>query len=346
MRFYNENSWKNKIDPAFDKPVKTYLKFLCEVDHLPNDGQVTFKDESIELIRNNNNLSADYESESEAEMLQFTQKIGIVTEQEGKVLFNISSAIDEFREISNGIKNAGSITRFFKRIYLHFVIREKITSQLHSLLKLAEKLSEEESKEYYANRINVFINDFRTKHFDQSQEDLVLILFSLFMRTFLKRIDEMNEECAEKEEIVHLKSIVISNVLGSINSTMSQLSHQKDMPELLESMKKGDDKSLFKAVTIDKSLLSSKAVSNRIGQAQATGDNDFLNKLSKATKKRPLERVGEHGRSYAVLSFFKYTELSKLNNQELYYFLKSCGLTPPDYPDAFNKFMQRHIKKN
>jgi hypothetical protein len=38
MRFYDKNYWKKKTDPAFDKPVKTYLKYLCEIEQLPNDG--------------------------------------------------------------------------------------------------------------------------------------------------------------------------------------------------------------------------------------------------------------------------------------------------------------------
>ena len=75
MRFYDKNSWKKKIDPAFDKPIKTYLKYLHVVEHLPNDGQVTFQDEFIELISKNPNLSADYENEFEIEMLHVLTKI-------------------------------------------------------------------------------------------------------------------------------------------------------------------------------------------------------------------------------------------------------------------------------
>ena len=75
MRFYDENSWKKKIDPAFDKPVKTYLKYLHEIEDLPNDGQVTFNDESIELLRKSTNLSADYENKFETEMLHVLTKI-------------------------------------------------------------------------------------------------------------------------------------------------------------------------------------------------------------------------------------------------------------------------------
>ena len=75
MRFYDKNSWKKKIDPAFDKPVKTYLKLLHEIERLPNDGQVTFQDEFIELISKNPNLSIDYKTEFKNEMLHVLTKI-------------------------------------------------------------------------------------------------------------------------------------------------------------------------------------------------------------------------------------------------------------------------------
>lgn len=349
MRPYNKNNWKKKIDPAFYKPVKTYLAYLCDVDHLPNEGQITFNDESIELTRKNNNLLADYENEFKIEMLQFDKNVGLITEHESKVFLDTLYAIDEYDKLLRGLKkDCSSITifRFFKKLYLRRIIQPGIASQMDSLIKLAENLPEKESKQYYVKKINVFIKDVSTKHFFQFQKDFVSIFFSLFIRLFYNKIDECNEESATKEDIEHLnKSIVISKMMGFFNSTMSQISHQKDLPELLNSIKKGDDKSLFKAITTDKTLINFEPVRNRINQAQASGDNEFLIELSKAIAKRPLRKIGQHGKTYAVLNLFwkNNIELHKLNNQELYDFLKSCDLEPPEYPYAFEKFMQRHI---
>ncbi len=173
MRPYDKNDWKKKIDPAFDKPVKTYINFLREIESLPNDGDVTFKDASVELNIKNNNLLADYENEFKTEMLQFTKDIGLATEQEGDVLSDILPAIEEYNIYLKELQKAGprrSITRFFKVLYLRFVIQPKIAPHMHSLMKLAENLPEEESKQYYVNIINVFIKDIRTKHFILFQE--------------------------------------------------------------------------------------------------------------------------------------------------------------------------------
>ncbi|KHE92131.1 MAG: hypothetical protein K8F52_01805 [Candidatus Scalindua rubra] len=87
MKAGKNNSWKEKIDPAFDKPIKTYLEYLHEIEDLPDDGQVTFQDEFIELISKNHNLSADYKNEFKSVMLQFNKNVGLVTEHQSEFFF-------------------------------------------------------------------------------------------------------------------------------------------------------------------------------------------------------------------------------------------------------------------
>ncbi len=146
--------------PALDKPIKSYLKYLREIEDLPSDGQVTFQDEIIELINKNTNVSADYKNEFKIEMLQFNKDIGLVTEHEGELLLNTINTIDEYNRLLRRLQKDSS------RITIsRFPMLPKITSQMHSFIKLAEKLPEEESKQYYANKINEFIKDISTKHF-------------------------------------------------------------------------------------------------------------------------------------------------------------------------------------
>ena len=347
MVLYDQDSWKKKIDPAFDKPVKIYLKCLNIVERLPNEGQVTFNDESIELVRKKHNLKADYGTESGTEMIQFVENVGLFSEQELKGYLNAIDALDKYRKHSKWINNAGIITRFLKKLFFRYTMRDDIASQMDSLIPLIEILPEEESRQYYANKVNVFVNDICTRHSSPSQDEMELIQHCILIRIVLAKIDEVSEEKATKEEIKHVResTIVISKTLGFINSIMSQLSHQKDMRALLDNMEKGDDDSLLKAITIDKSLLSSEPVAKRVSQALAAGDDRFQRKLLNRHKKRPLKRVGQHGQMHAVLDFFWNIELYKLNDEELYYFLEYCGLIPPSLPYAFPKCMGRYRKK-
>ncbi len=129
MRHFNKDSWKKKIDPAFDKPIKTYLKYLHEIEDLPNDGQVTFQDEFIELISKNTNLLADYKNELKNEMLQFNKNIGLVTEHERVVFLSIISTIDEYNRLLRRLQKDDS------RITIsRFSMLPRIASQMHSLI--------------------------------------------------------------------------------------------------------------------------------------------------------------------------------------------------------------------
>ena len=347
MRHSDKDSWKKKIDPAFDEPVKAYIKFLDQVENLPNEGEVTFNDESIELVREKNNLKADYSTESGMEMVQFVENVELLTEQEIKGVLDSIAAMDEYRQFSEGINNAGLITRFFKRLYFRYIMRDEIASKMDSLMQLIESLPEEESRQYYANKVNLFINDISTKYSFQPQEKIELIPLCILIRIAFAKIDAICEESATKEEIEILSesTIVISKMLGFINSIMYQLSRQKNLHELLDNMEKSDDKSLFKAITIDNTLMGSEYVKKEAVKSLESGDTAFFDKLHTAKGKRPLESIGENAETHAVLEFFLNIELYKLNYEELYYFLEYCDLIPPSLPYAFPKFMQRFKKK-
>jgi hypothetical protein len=85
-------------------------------------------------------------------------------------------------------------------------------------------------------------------------------------------------------------------------------------------------------------------VKKRIAHAQLSGDNVFFNKFGRAIAGNPLKSPAQHGKTYSVLNLFWPMGLYKLTNEELYYFLESCALNPPDFPDAFQKFVRRHIR--
>jgi hypothetical protein len=87
--------------------------------------------------------------------------------------------------------------------------------------------------------------------------------------------------------------------------------------DLKAKISNGDDKSIFKAVTIDKSFLFIDNVKKRILNAQLSGDTDFFKKLGKALVGNPLKRIGQHAETYAVLNLFWFMGLYKLTNEEL-----------------------------
>lgn len=315
-----KNAWKQKIDPAFDKVVKTYVGFLTEFEKNPREGQLNFPPELIEPITE----KADWQDvhkldmESLDGMLALLETVGFASKKDISILHAFYSS-----------ENADDIL--------------KICPEMIGALR------EEESRQFYTDKIEFYKNHPELKPdldiVDKNAWNFYSVFASLLIRYLFVRFYDDGKDIVVNEDIDLLKkSGAIMPVLGVILSSFSQLANQRTLAELKENIIKGDDKSIFKAVTIDKNFQYLDEVKKRIAQAQLSGDSVFLSKLGRAIASNPLKRIGQHGKTYAVLKTYWFTGLYKLTNEELYDFLKSCGLLPPDYPDAFQKFVRRHIK--
>ncbi len=156
-------------------------------------------------------------------MLQLVENVGLVTKQQREVLLGTVTAIDVHNGLLSGLQKDGSRITISQSPMV-----PRITTQMYSFAKLAEELPEEESKQYYVNKINIFIKGISAKRIIPIQKDLVSILLSLITRLSFNEIDKINDKCTLKEDAEHLKNpIVISTMMGFFNSTVSQLSHQK-----------------------------------------------------------------------------------------------------------------------
>ena len=99
MGNYDKNSWKEKIDPNFDKPIKAYLIFLRRIQNLPNEGQISFKGEFKESINKNSHLQSFYKYEFKREILDFNKGIGLINEEESRMLQNLLFSIIKYNSI-------------------------------------------------------------------------------------------------------------------------------------------------------------------------------------------------------------------------------------------------------
>lgn len=113
MGNYDKNSWKEKIDPNFDKPIKFYLKFLRTIQNLPNDGQISFKDEFKESINKNSHFQSFYKHEFKKEMLGFHKGIGLINEEELRMLKNLLFSINKYNNILKKLQT--TTFQFFRR---------------------------------------------------------------------------------------------------------------------------------------------------------------------------------------------------------------------------------------
>lgn len=322
MKKNNLNKWALKIDPAFDKFVKIHVNSLEQFERNPMEGKFSFPPDFVEPIIQKSGWQGPYDSELShgMDLFSFVTKIGAVNKKDLRPFFKIVSLIDT----------------------------EDHKSLLKTCHTMIKALPEEESRQFYIQSLKPYkdVSDLNSLigSSEKANLDFYSIIFSLIIRyLYVKCFEE--EKPVNNDQIEYFKkSNAVLSVLNVTLSLFSQIANSITLTELKQDISKGDDKAIFKAVTIDKSILYLDEVKARIITGQLTGDSKFFTKLAKAIADNPLKKIGQHGKTYAVLKLFWFMGLYKLTNEELYDFLKSCGLIPPAYPYAFEKFIQRHIK--
>lgn len=315
-----KRNWKEIIDPCFDEMVKSFLSEIRAARNLPNEGLFQMPEEINKTVLSNDNLNSSF------------------TINEEQIL-NQLNEID--KDLSNIILN------------LDEKIEKEIEEYLKSLLIIVNKLPEE-SRKFHTKEINSIYNNTafidienlkgkeKEKTDDKNAKYFMSIILSIFSRYYFLTIDKQIEEYEKREKELFNEPQFCNFLVSSFYHFFSQIAFKDTLNELLT---KGDDKSLLKAIRIDKTSIYSEAVKNRLMKAQLSGDNKFLNKLGNAIKANPLQKEDGNHETYIILRQFWPAGLYRLKHETLYYFLKDdCGLIPPDYPSNFEKFLQRHIK--
>lgn len=80
------------------------------------------------------------------------------------------------------------------------------------------------------------------------------------------------------------KKHLVSAVVSMIKTIKSIMVYQKSLSTLIEEVRAGNDKSLFDAVRIDRSIVASPSIAHRISMAELLGDQKFFLHLKKALK--------------------------------------------------------------
>ena len=163
MKSSNRKSWKDKIDPAFDSMIASYVKLLDGCEELP-DGYLSLVDISEKL---------DFEE-------PWWKTVNIKDEGQEDVIQNGKTADD----IDQGLLNIFHYTKEDKKEYFD------------ACLKIAEELPEE-SKAFYKKKIQSFLEDpsikppfslFETPN--KKNMDLYSVIGSLIMRFIFLGFEE------------------------------------------------------------------------------------------------------------------------------------------------------------
>ncbi|MDE2215746.1 MAG: hypothetical protein KGJ87_01065 [Planctomycetota bacterium] len=316
-------SWKEKIDPAFNEPIRVYLDFIDRSHINVNTGYLCLDNDSLNFLKEKGHPSLH-------------KKIKFDYEYNKKLTKDIIKL-----GASNDIE-----------YILKFFTAKKFEQKKSYLFKMIHVLPNKESKEYYRMFFSFFETEEKLKsYFDRRPEiDLKRCLFDVGMNilTLVTQVmfkgywDTENDESIKRKRLDRLNLIKIG--LSEVFNTVSSITHKKSLDELLEEAEKGNDESLFQAIQIDKTLFDLDWLRKRIRKAFYAGNSSFFKKLGMAIEKMPLENDIEYTKLNSVLISFWGLGLWKLNNQELWELLKSCGVIVQDDPESFRKHVRRLIE--
>ena len=236
---------------------------------------------------------------------------------------------------------------------LKFFTAKKFEQKKSSLFKIIHALPNKESKEYYRTffrffeteeKLNSYFIGKQGRELHRCLSDLGMNILTLVLQVMFNGYwDTENDESIKRKRLDRLNLIKIS--LLEVFNTVSSITHKKLLDELLEEAEKGSAESLFKAIQIDKTLFDLDWLRKRIRKAFYAGDSSFFKKLGTAIEKTSLENDIEYTKLYSVLISFWELGLCKLNNQEQWELLKSCGIIVQDDPESFRKHVKRLIEK-
>lgn len=162
-----------------------------------------------------------------------------------------------------------------------------------------------------------------------------------FNRVILEDFDtEPPEDGAERLDGPFDKQLLIGLALSLQRSVLSVLLYQKSMSALVAEVREGEDKALFDAVRIDRSITACPTIANRIAKAELLRDKKFFDHLRNALK-GPSRK---HWASYQDLRYafaaLREMGFDQLSDEQLeHLFVDVLKL----YPNSFNA--RRNLRK-
>ncbi len=165
-----------------------------------------------------------------------------------------------------------------------------------------------------------------------------------FLDNYLKD-ETRNHDLANGEELdVYLLFTSWYALMKSIESIEI---YGCSMSRLIEQAKAGDEKSLFNAIRIDRSVATCEFAKRRISIAQVQEDETFFKKLRNALEHPPKKQYQAYDDiRYLLAALGEFGELDKLKPKQLHkLFHTELGLYRDDL-SSFRKFLSDWKKKN
>jgi len=353
MRHFNKDSWKKKIDPAFDDLIKVYLDniertHVCSIDKRKR--YLSLDEESLKAL----------ESEEYPPLLkEINPNLTSLNELMDDVL--TSGPCPNSKIVSDSLKYILTLLDNNENKKIKRSTKNKYAKALISnIISMIKGLPREDSRNHYIKSIGINIPpegatpSVKGKAQNKlilSNEMLVDILCLIYQTGFSGYSDSQSESYNDKISI-DLNHIHI--VMQQIYYDLSVITYKKALRKLIKEARNNDE-SLYKAIHLDKTLFDEDWVRKRIRKAFYSGESAFFIELGNAIIKPPipLKEVDiklneidevltmEYGKLTLILCKLWPFGLYRLQIRELAGLLESCGLTIQEDIATFRTYVNR-----
>lgn len=305
-------SWKDKIDPAFDKIIKFYLEFLGLVGLPANTGWIRLEDEPLKLWENKG---------MQGWIKQYEKNMTLEKNTIIKWKVPKNSTVEEVNKARRDLEK--------------------------DLLEKIEILPDD-SQKYYKKAFAPFYSDsMRGK--SMTTEELRELYTDFIADMYLLEIHKSSIEI--KQEFEHSRKVdlekkyvrqsMIFNIIFSIYNSIALLVFEKTLTDLIKEARNGDKESFFNLLRIDRTVIECEWAQKMIRKSQLTGDHKFFKQMAKAISKSPIENAKEYTTARIVILLFWGFGLRKLEYPEMIDLIEACGIKLQESPEAFERFVRR-----
>lgn len=169
-----------------------------------------------------------------------------------------------------------------------------------------------------------------------------------------QHFDEMEDPSEEQAKAILVnQAVLFGNALSMFNGLQCVLFHGCFLNELIERVRTGDDKALFKAVRIDPTVIGCSSVIQRISTATILKEEDFFKKLKNAINGKQTKREQANFQMMRlVLEILHETGANRLSDKQLEkLFVKELKLYSGNArgggnAKALRKFADTYMKEN
>ena len=347
MKADKNNSWKEKIDPAFDDLIKAYLDYvkhanICITDRYERHKRYLFvDDESLKMLGRKGYppLLKAFKTNPKNLKELMNDTIAIGASSDSKLIWECFTNMEKLLSKNEKIKSKSGNKNKYEN-----ALRSNIMSMIKGLTR-------EDSRNYYKKHLGIDSSPEEVKPFVKGKvqkktqvsiemlKDILCLMYQTGVRGYGNLQDEsFNDKRINKVNFIYL-------VMQQIYDSISRMTYKKSLAQLLEEARNNDE-SLYKAIHLDKTLFDEDWVRKRIRKAFYSGDSAFFKELGKEIKKPPIPLRWEFGSLLLILVKFWPIGLSRLEVRELVGLLESCGFTIKEDIQIFRRYIGRLKKEN